>query len=85
VVIGEMPLAMVQSRYRHPDDVSPSKVAKLLCKLFRSTSSMASACDMQSLTYIVGTARVRMAVAIAAFPCLLGVSSYMKLRRSSQS
>lgn len=58
VTIGETPIAIMQGRFRHPTDVRPGWLAKRLCYYFMPTSSLATACGMQSLVDIVGPWRV---------------------------
>ncbi len=58
LTIGETPLAVMQGRYHHPSTVEPSAVARLLCRVFHPTSSLATACGLQSLIDLVGPARV---------------------------
>ena len=58
LTIGETPLAVMQGRYHHPSTVEPSMLARLLCRVFHPTSSLATACGLQSLIDIVGPARV---------------------------
>jgi hypothetical protein len=58
LTIGETPLAVMQGRYHHPAMVRPSGLARLLCRVFHPTSSLASACGLQSLIDVVGPARV---------------------------
>jgi hypothetical protein len=58
VTIGETPIAIMQGRFHHPTDVKPGWVAKRICYYFLPTSSLATACGMQSLVDIVGPARV---------------------------
>jgi hypothetical protein len=58
LTIGETPLAVMQGRYHHPSTVEPSMLARLLCRVFHPTSSLASACGLQTLIDIVGPARV---------------------------
>ena len=61
VTIGESPLALMQGRFRHPETVRPGMVARLACRLFQPTSSLATACGMQSLVDAVGARRVALA------------------------
>lgn len=61
LTIGETPLAVIQGRYHHPATVRPSCLARQLCRAFHPTSSLATACGMQSLIDIVGPARVLVA------------------------
>lgn len=58
LTIGETPLAVMQGRYHHPSTVHPSALARLLCRVFHPTSSLATACGLQSLIDLVGPARV---------------------------
>ena len=58
LTIGETPLAVMQGRYLHPSTVEPSMLARLLCRVFHPTSSLATACGLQTLIDIVGPARV---------------------------
>lgn len=58
VTIGETPIAIMQGRFRHPTEIKPGWVAKRICYLFLPTSSLATACGMQSLIDIVGPVRV---------------------------
>ena len=58
LTIGETPLAVMQGRYNHPANVEPSGLARLLCRVFHPTSSLATACGLQTLIDNVGPARV---------------------------
>ena len=58
LTIGETPLAVIQGRYHHPSTVEPSFLARLLCRAFHPTSSLATACGLQSLIDVSGPARV---------------------------
>ncbi|MEO0406094.1 MAG: F420-0:Gamma-glutamyl ligase [Cyanobacteria bacterium P01_A01_bin.135] len=58
VTIGETPLAIMQERLRHPSTIKPGWLAKRLCYYFLPTSSLATACGLQSLVDIVGAWRV---------------------------
>ncbi|NES77419.1 F420-0:Gamma-glutamyl ligase [Okeania hirsuta] len=72
VTIGETPLALIQGRFRHPTDVKPGWVAKRICYFFLPTSSLATACGMQTLVDIVGPIKVFMAFLGGAIAKLLG-------------
>jgi len=61
LTIAESPLAVIQGRYQHPSQVVPSGLARQLCRAFHPTSSLATACGLQSLIDIVGPARVLVA------------------------
>ena len=58
LTIGETPLAVMQGRYNHPANLQPSSLARLLCRVFHPTSSLATACGLQTLIDNVGPARV---------------------------
>jgi len=58
LTIGETPLAVMQGRYNHPANLEPSSLARLLCRVFHPTSSLATACGLQTLIDTVGPARV---------------------------
>ena len=58
LTIGETPLAVMQGRYQHPANLAPSMLARLLCRVFHPTSSLATACGLQSLIDVVGPAQV---------------------------
>jgi hypothetical protein len=61
VSIGETPVAIMQGRMRHPTDIKPGWLAQRLCYFFLPTSSLATACGLQSLVDIVGPLRVFLA------------------------
>ena len=61
LTIGETPVAVIQSRYRHPSEVQPGMVARLLCRVFHPTSSLATACGLQTLIDLGGPSRVLVA------------------------
>jgi hypothetical protein len=58
LTIGETPLAVIQGRYQHPSEVEPGMLARLACRVFHPTSSLATACGMQTLIDVVGPTRV---------------------------
>ncbi|NEP43378.1 MAG: F420-0:Gamma-glutamyl ligase [Okeania sp. SIO2H7] len=58
VTMGETPLALMQGRFRHPSEIKPGWVAKRICYYFLPTSSLATACGMQTLVDIMGPVRV---------------------------
>jgi hypothetical protein len=66
VAIGETPIAIMQGRWRHPTDIKPGWLAKRLCYYFLPTSSLATACGLQSLVDIVGPVRVATAFVLGA-------------------
>lgn len=66
VAIGETPVALMQGRYRHASTVKPGWAAKRICYYFMPTSSLATACGMQTLVDLVGPVRVVLAFVIGA-------------------
>ena len=58
ITIGESPLAIMQGRYIDFRNINPSLLSRLLCKGFHPTSSLATACGMQTLINISGPSRV---------------------------
>lgn len=72
VTIGETPLAIMQGRFRHPSEIKPGWVARRLCYLFLPTSSLATACGLQTLVDLVGPVRVLVAFLVGAIAKVLG-------------
>ena len=60
LTIGESPLAIMQGKYIDYRNINTGLVAKLLCKGFHPTSSLATACGLQTLINISGPTRVIM-------------------------
>jgi hypothetical protein len=58
ITLGETPVALMQGRFRHPSEIRPGWVATRICWFFLPTSSLATACGMQSLVDEVGAWRV---------------------------
>ncbi len=58
LTIGESPLAIMQGKYIDYRSLKVSLIARLLCKGFHPTSSLATACGMQTLINISGPTRV---------------------------
>jgi len=73
LTIGETPLAVMQGRYHHPSTVEPSLLARQLCRVFHPTSSLATACGLQTLIDIVGPARVLLAWLAGSAMKLVGI------------
>jgi hypothetical protein len=76
LTIGETPLAVIQGRYQHPSTITPSALARLLCRVFHPTSSLATACGLQSLIDQVGPARVLMAWLVGTAFKLVGLKGW---------
>lgn len=76
LTIGETPLAVIQGRYQHPSTITPSALARLLCRVFHPTSSLATACGLQSLIDQVGPARVLMAWSVGTALKLVGLKGW---------
>ncbi|EDX84546.1 hypothetical protein S7335_2243 [Synechococcus sp. PCC 7335] len=72
VTIGETPVAIMQNRLRHPTTVTPGWLAKRLCYYFMPTSSLATACGMQTLIDVSGPWQVGSAFAIGALAKIFG-------------
>ncbi len=72
VTIGETPVAIMQGRLRHPNTVKPGWLAKRLCYYFMPTSSLATACGMQTLIDVSGPWQVASAFLIGAIAKLAG-------------
>lgn len=66
VAIAETPVALMQERFRHPSEVKPGWVARRICYFFLPTSSLATACGMQTLVDLVGPWRVVFAFGVGA-------------------
>ncbi|WAS04339.1 hypothetical protein LQF76_09875 [Gloeomargaritales cyanobacterium VI4D9] len=72
VVLGETPVAIMQGRWRHPRQIQPGWLARRLCTFFLPTSSLATACGLQTLIDLVGAPRVLGAFLVGAIAKLLG-------------
>ncbi|MEL6470975.1 MAG: F420-0:Gamma-glutamyl ligase [Cyanobacteria bacterium J06623_4] len=72
VTIGETPVAIMQGRLRHPTTVQPGWLAKRLCYYFMPTSSLATACGMQTLIDVSGPWQVAGAFAVGAIAKVFG-------------
>jgi hypothetical protein len=66
VTIAETPIAIMQGNFYHPSDIKPQWLAKRLCYYFKSTSSLATACGLQSLINESGAWRVAFAFVVGA-------------------
>ncbi|WP_247216693.1 F420-0:Gamma-glutamyl ligase [Synechococcus sp. C9] len=71
VVLGETPVAIMQGRWRHPRQIQPGWLARRLCTFFLPTSSLATACGLQTLIDLVGAPRVLGAFLVGAMAKLL--------------
>ena len=58
ITIGESPLAIMQGKYIDYRNINVTTISRLLCKGFHPTSSLATACGMQTLINISGPTRV---------------------------
>jgi hypothetical protein len=72
VTIGESPIAIMQGLFLDPTQIKPGWLATRLCYLFLPTSSLATACGMQTLINIEGSARVLGAFIIGSIAKLFG-------------
>ena len=66
VTIAETPIAIMQGNFYHPSDIHPQWLAKRLCYYFKSASSLATACGLQSLINESGAWRVAFAFVVGA-------------------
>ena len=73
LTIGETPLAVMQGRYIIPKNIKISFIARLLCIPFHPTSSLATACGMQSLIDLEGPSKVLISWVISAFLKTFGI------------
>ncbi|MBD2099404.1 F420-0:Gamma-glutamyl ligase [Leptolyngbya sp. FACHB-261] len=67
ITFGETPIAIMQRRWRHPEEVRPGWLARRICYYFLPTSSLATACGMQTLVDVSGAWRVLWAFVAGAF------------------
>ncbi|CAD5916575.1 F420-0:Gamma-glutamyl ligase [Planktothrix agardhii] len=72
VTLGETPVALMQGRFYHPSQIKPGWVAQRVCYFFMPTSSLATACGMQTLVNQVGSVRVLFAIVVGTIAKLLG-------------
>ena len=63
----------MQGRYINPICISPSLLSKLLCQFFHPTSSLATACGMQTLINIEGPTRILLAWIVGSLFKIIGV------------
>ena len=73
LTIGESPLAIMQGNYIDFRNINVSIIARLLCKGFHPTSSLATACGMQTLINISGPTRVILSWIFGAIFKLVGI------------
>ncbi|XP_057850775.1 uncharacterized protein LOC131061244 isoform X2 [Cryptomeria japonica] len=73
IAISETPLAIMQGHFRHPHSIHPGILARLVCRLFHPTSSLATACGMQTLIDISGILRVVFASLLAIIARVMGI------------
>ena len=73
ITIGESPLAIMQGKYIDFKNINISNIARLLCKGFHPTSSLATACGMQTLINIYGPTRVIISWLVGGFCKTFGI------------
>tara|TARA_B100000965_G_scaffold386649_1_gene389127 strand:- start:2174 stop:3337 length:1164 start_codon:yes stop_codon:yes gene_type:complete len=73
LTIGESPLAIMQGKYLDYRSVNVSLVARIVCKGFHPTSSLATASGMQTLINISGPSRVIISFLIGGFCKSFGI------------
>ncbi len=74
VAISETAAAIVEGHFRHPTTVQPGWIARRICYLFPSKTSLSSAYGMQVLIDNVGVWRVLGALVIGSATKLAGIS-----------
>ncbi len=72
ITIGESPVAIMQGRFVHPSEIKPGWLATRLCYLFLPTSSLATACGLQTLINIESAPRVFFAFVIGSIAKIFG-------------
>tara|TARA_Y100001968_G_C19437228_1_gene760398 strand:+ start:1226 stop:2380 length:1155 start_codon:yes stop_codon:yes gene_type:complete len=85
LTLGETPLAIMQGRYLLPQSVKTNLLTRVLCRGFHPTSSLATACGMQSLIDIVGPSRIICSWLIGAALKTLGVKGMFYRLAGSQA
>ncbi len=73
ITIGETPLAIMQGRYLDYRTINTSWLAKILCKGFHPTSSLATACGMQTLININRPSRIVLATFLGFICKMFGI------------
>ncbi|WP_320664406.1 F420-0:Gamma-glutamyl ligase [Prochlorococcus sp. MIT 1223] len=73
LTIGETPLAIMQGRYISPTFIKTSFISRILCLPFHPTSSLATACGMQSLINIIGPTRAITSLFFGSIFKLIGI------------
>ena len=73
IAIGESPLAIMQGEYIDYRSINVSPIARLLCKGFHPTSSLATACGMQTLINIYGPSRIIMSWLVGGIFKIIGI------------
>ena len=73
LTIGESPLAIMQGKYIDYRIINISPLSRLLCKGFHPTSSLATACGMQTLINISNPTRVIISLLIGGIFKFFGV------------
>ena len=73
LTIGESPLAIMQGQYIDYRNVNANLISRLICKGFHPTSSLATACGMQTLINISGPTRVIISFLIGGIFKFFGV------------
>ncbi len=85
ITIGETPLAITQGRYIHPSTIKPNILTRILCSAFHPTSSLATACGLQTLINIVGPSRVIFAWIVGIAMKCIGIKGVFYRLAGSQA
>ena len=73
LVIGESPLAIMQGRYINYSDIEYGIFSKILCYFFHPTSSLATACGMQTLINKIGITRIFISLFLGLIFKVIGI------------
>ncbi|MBF2096977.1 MAG: F420-0:Gamma-glutamyl ligase [Gloeomargaritaceae cyanobacterium C42_A2020_066] len=73
ITLGETPVAIMQGRWLFPGNLEPGWLARRLCYGFTPTSSLATACGLQTLINSVGPGRVLFAFLVGVLGKLVGI------------
>lgn len=85
VALSETAAAIVEGHFRHPTSVNPGWVARRICYLFPSKTSLSSSYGMQVLIDDVGVWRVLGALLVGSLAKLAGISGTFYALAGAQS
>ncbi len=85
LTIGETPLAIMQGRYVHPNNIKTTLLSRFLCYYFHPTSSLATATGMQVLINSSGPSRVLLSWLFGGFLKLFKLKGFFYRLAGSQA